>query len=119
MNFPAKTIFAAVLAVTGLAATVETSSAMTLAPAASGASSLVQDVRWGCGPGWHPNPWGRCVPDRRRPVYYYGGYGGYRDGGYDGYRGGYGEYRGGYREHHRDHYWGRPIYRPEHRWDRY
>lgn len=110
MNFPTKIIFAAALAVAGLVATVETSSAMTPAPAARGASSLVQDVRWGCGPGWHPNRWGRCVRDAR-PAYYYG-YGARRDR--DGYWGRRDEYRGG-----RDQYWGRPVYRPEHRWDRY
>ncbi|WP_370880064.1 GCG_CRPN prefix-to-repeats domain-containing protein [Labrys monachus] len=26
---------------------------------------LVIKVAGGCGPGWHPNPWGRCVPNRR------------------------------------------------------
>lgn len=97
MNFPTKTIFAAALAIAGLTATVETSSAMPLGPAAPAASSLVQDVRWGCGPGWHPNPWGRCTPDRR-PAYAYG-------------------YGYGYGYH--PHYWGHPFYRPYHRWYRY
>ncbi|MDQ0396440.1 GCG_CRPN prefix-to-repeats domain-containing protein [Labrys monachus] len=66
-----KFVAASLIGLGGLVATAEASSAMTLAPAAPGASSLVQDVRWGCGPGWHPNPWGRCVPNRR--VIYYGG----------------------------------------------
>ncbi len=26
---------------------------------------LVQDIRYGCGPGRHPNRWGRCVGNRR------------------------------------------------------
>ncbi len=95
MKFPTKTVFAAVLAIAGLAATAETSSAMSPARTAPGTSSLVQDVRWGCGPGWHPNPWGRCVPDRRRVQYY-----------------GYGQPR---RDWGRDHDRGRP----ERRWDRY
>ncbi|CAM5764973.1 hypothetical protein LMIY3S_01327 [Labrys miyagiensis] len=95
MTFPTKTIFAAALAITGLAATIETSSAMPLGSKVPAASPLLQDVRWGCGPGWHPNPWGRCVPDRR-PAYGYGyGYG------------------------YHPHYWGHPEYRPYHRWYRY
>jgi hypothetical protein len=28
------------------------------------AASPVQTVGWRCGPGWHVNPWGRCVPNR-------------------------------------------------------
>ncbi|HYA79603.1 MAG TPA: hypothetical protein VED87_01570 [Methylocystis sp.] len=30
-----------------------------------GASAAVETVGWRCGPGWHVNPWGRCVPNRR------------------------------------------------------
>ena len=39
---------------------------------------MLQDVSWGCGPGRHPNPWGRCVPNWGGPRYYHGGgyYGG-------------------------------------------
>ncbi len=29
------------------------------------ANPLLQDVRYGCGPGRHPNGWGRCAPNRR------------------------------------------------------
>ncbi|WP_425332122.1 GCG_CRPN prefix-to-repeats domain-containing protein, partial [Rhodoblastus acidophilus] len=43
--------------------------AMPLAGAAPAASAPVEQAAWGCGPGWHPNPWGRCVPNRR----YWGG----------------------------------------------
>ncbi|WP_416361809.1 GCG_CRPN prefix-to-repeats domain-containing protein [Mesorhizobium sp. AR02] len=35
------------------------------------ASAPAENVRYGCGRGWHPNRWGRCVPNRRvvvRPV---------------------------------------------------
>lgn len=28
---------------------------------------LLMQVRDGCGPGWHANPWGRCAPNRWRP----------------------------------------------------
>lgn len=28
-------------------------------------NDLVTTVAGGCGPGFHPNPWGRCVPFRR------------------------------------------------------
>lgn len=71
MKSSLKFIAASLIGLGGLVATVGTSSAMTPAAATPAASSLVQDVRWGCGPGWHPNPWGRCVPNRR--VVYYGG----------------------------------------------
>jgi hypothetical protein len=33
------------------------------------AAGAIETVRYGCGPGWHPNPWGRCVPNARA---YYG-----------------------------------------------
>jgi len=62
MNYLAKYAITAALAVTGTAATVAASSAMPLAPLA--APAVVEQVAWGCGPGWHPNPWGRCVPNR-------------------------------------------------------
>ncbi|RWE27838.1 MAG: hypothetical protein EOS78_32700 [Mesorhizobium sp.] len=54
---------AAVLALTGIAATVATSAAMPMV-AQPAAPVLIEHVAWGCGPGWHPNPWGRCVPNR-------------------------------------------------------
>ncbi|MGO8739372.1 GCG_CRPN prefix-to-repeats domain-containing protein [Rhodoblastus sp.] len=38
------------------------------AVAAQTATAPVETVGWRCGPGWHVNPWGRCVPNRR--VYY-------------------------------------------------
>ena len=69
MNYLTKYAITAALAVTGTAATVAASSAMPLAPLA--APALVEHVAWGCGPGWHPNPWGRCVPNR---VVVYPGY---------------------------------------------
>ncbi|WP_319796783.1 GCG_CRPN prefix-to-repeats domain-containing protein [Nitrobacter sp.] len=34
----------------------------------------VTQVGWRCGPGWHVNGWGRCVPNRR---FYGGGWGFY------------------------------------------
>ena len=87
-----KLVLAAAVALGALTASVTASSAMSIGTPASGASSLVQDVRWGCGPGWHPNPWGRCVPNRR-PVYFYGGGYGHHWGG-----GGWG---GGWHNHRR------------------
>jgi hypothetical protein len=110
MNFPAKAIFAATLAIAGLGATIENSSAMSPVRVAPAASALVQDVRWGCGPGWHPNPWGRCVPERR-PAYV------------DSYRPRYWT-----QPSYRPHSWAQPSYRPRYsdqpsyqpdRWDRY
>src|SRR5262249_56491961 len=49
---------------------VATASATPLAPslASEHATNIVQ-VSGGCGWGWHPNRWGRCVPNR-----YYGSY---------------------------------------------
>lgn len=66
-----KLVLAAALALGALTTSVTASSAMSIAQPASGGSGLVQDVRWGCPLGWHPNYWGRCVPNAR-PVYYYG-----------------------------------------------
>ena len=52
----------------GLMMAAGAASAMPLAPTAPAGPAVVQDISWGCGPGWHPNPWGRCVPNA--PVYY-------------------------------------------------
>ncbi|WP_413541935.1 GCG_CRPN prefix-to-repeats domain-containing protein [Brucella sp. MAB-22] len=30
------------------------------------AGSLAEQVGWRCGPGWHMNRYGRCVPNRAR-----------------------------------------------------
>ncbi|WP_409564118.1 GCG_CRPN prefix-to-repeats domain-containing protein [Methylobacterium sp. J-068] len=38
-------------------------------------SASVELVAGGCGPGWHPNPWGECRPNRRPPPYWGDGYG--------------------------------------------
>jgi hypothetical protein len=48
--------------------------AMPAAPLGDAAAPITQ-VGWRCGPGWHVNPWGRCVPNRRvyRSWGYYGG----------------------------------------------
>jgi hypothetical protein len=75
-------------------------------PGAPDGSVLIERVAGGCGPGFHPNPWGHCRPNGwgwggprgpygGRPDYGYGrgydrGHGGY--GGYDGPR----RYYGGY-----------------------
>ncbi|MBN9222669.1 MAG: hypothetical protein J0I79_32450 [Mesorhizobium sp.] len=70
----------AALAVTGTVATAAASSAMPMVPLAQPAApALVEHVAWGCGPGWHPNYWGRCVPYRVvvYPRYYWGGPGYY------------------------------------------
>lgn len=72
MNGLTKYSVAAALAIGGTVA-ASAASAMPTAPVA--APALVEHVAWGCGPGWHPNPWGRCVPNRRviYPGYYYWG----------------------------------------------
>lgn len=74
MNGLTKYSVAAALAIGGTVA-ASAASAMPMTPLAPAAPALVERVAWGCGPGWHPNRWGRCVPYRRvyYPDYYYWG----------------------------------------------
>ncbi len=58
-----KSVKTLVLAAALLGAGLVAAEAMPVAKAA-GVSAPVDHVRFGCGPGWHPNPWGRCVPNR-------------------------------------------------------
>lgn len=67
-----------ILAATALAIglSIASAQAMPVSSLGDGVAPAVQTVGWRCGPGWHINPWGRCVPSRR--VYgprFYGGYG--------------------------------------------
>jgi len=71
----------ALMGALGLAVSAASASA---APAAQSlgtpqASNIIE-VAGGCGWGFHPNRWGRCVPNGyshwRERNYYYGGYGG-------------------------------------------
>ncbi|MDX8453117.1 hypothetical protein RFM98_10150 [Mesorhizobium sp. VK9D] len=73
MNSLTKYSIAAALAIGGTAA-ASAASAMPIASVAP-ASAMIEHVAWGCGPGWHPNHWGRCAPNRRviHPGYYYWG----------------------------------------------
>ena len=48
-------------------ATSVATSAMPAAPVAS--DTPIVNVAGGCGPGMHPNPWGRCVPFGWGPAY--------------------------------------------------
>ncbi|WP_431310657.1 GCG_CRPN prefix-to-repeats domain-containing protein [Labrys miyagiensis] len=90
---------ATLLAVAGLTTTAETASALSPVPVTQGAQPLVENVRYGCGYGWHPNYWGRCVPDDgygyvpRRPAYYYEDYPRHDNG----------RHRGWYKHHGEDH----------------
>lgn len=64
-----------------------------------GGDTLIARVAGGCGPGFHPNPWGRCRPNDRGYGYGYGGprgpYGDRPGYGYGrGYDRGYGGYDG-------------------------
>lgn len=56
---------------------VASAQAMPISSLSDKVEPTVQTVGWRCGgPGFHMNPWGRCVPNRR--VYgprFYGGYG--------------------------------------------
>ncbi|TXM92679.1 hypothetical protein FV232_04620 [Methylobacterium sp. WL30] len=94
--------FKALGAATVLAAGFATATGVNAAPFGYGPSEygvVIEHVAGGCGPGFHPNPWGRCRPNDRG---YGGGYGGprgfYSDRPAYGYRGGYGGYDRGYPE---------------------
>ncbi len=72
-----KLAFVAALALAGVEAPA--AMAMPLAPLAEGAAApLTQEIGMRCGPGWHVDPWGRCVPHRRPPPPAYGPRPGYR-----------------------------------------
>ena len=43
---------------------IASAQAMPVAPLHDTAGPVTQ-VGWRCGPGWHVNGWGRCVPNRR------------------------------------------------------
>jgi len=70
---------AAMVIAFGFAGVITAAQAMPLAP--TEVPSAITTVAGGCGPGWRPDPWGRCVRYRHRwrpaPVYrgygYYGG----------------------------------------------
>lgn len=51
------------LVIVGTMASIDVSSAMPASTALPVIHAQVEQVAWGCGPGWHPNPWGRCVPN--------------------------------------------------------
>jgi hypothetical protein len=83
-----------------IAAGLATTTAANAAPCGDGPPDggvLIERVAGGCGPGFHPNPWGRCRPNDRGwgyggPRGYYGdrpgyGYGRGYDRGYGGYDG--------------------------------
>jgi len=83
-----------------IAAGLATASTANAAPFGYGppdAGGLIERVPGCCGPGFHPNPWGRCRPNDRGwgyggPRGYYGdrpgyGYGRGYDRGYGGYDG--------------------------------
>ncbi|GAN52359.1 GCG_CRPN prefix-to-repeats domain-containing protein [Methylobacterium radiotolerans] len=82
------------------AAGLATATAANAAPFGYGppeAGAVIERVAGGCGPGFHPNPWGHCRPNDRGwgwggPRGPYGGRPGY--GGYDRGYGGYGGYDG-------------------------
>jgi hypothetical protein len=78
-----KLVALAAVGALGLASTAALS-----APANAAPLPLIQASYW-CGPGWHPDPWGRCAPNVS--VYGYWGPG----PGWGWY--GHGYYRGGFR----------------------
>jgi hypothetical protein len=68
-----KSILPMALAAGTLMLSAGASSAMPMVAKPQIDASAVQTVGWRCGPGWHVNGWGRCVPNRRvyvpiRPV---------------------------------------------------
>jgi hypothetical protein len=60
------TIKTLILAGALAAASFTGASAMTISHDGLAVSAPIEHVRFGCGLGWHPNPWGRCVPNGRR-----------------------------------------------------
>jgi hypothetical protein len=63
-----KIVLAGALLASGLTGVVEANAAPIARDAAVAAPAPIDHVRFGCGPGWHPNHWGRCVPNGRRVV---------------------------------------------------
>ena len=49
-----------------------------LAPVPLDGGATLQTVAFGCGPGFHPNPYGICRPNWGRPRFYGPGWGYYR-----------------------------------------
>jgi hypothetical protein len=91
-------LLATIATAVGILGLTSAAQAMPMAP--TEAPSAVTTVAGGCGPGWHPNPWGACVRSYRRgpPPRFY------RDGGWDrGRHEGWerGRHRGWDRGHHR------------------
>ncbi len=66
MKIASKLVLVTALALGASAASLESSFAM---PAPQrpdvGGTAPAQDIGWRCGPGWHVNGWGRCVPNGR------------------------------------------------------
>lgn len=71
MKLSASKLLASIAFAAGLG--IASAQAMPVAPMHD-ASGAVTQVGWRCGPGWHINGWGRCVPNRRvyRAYGYYG-----------------------------------------------
>ena len=86
-------VMAVGLAIAGIAATAQSSTAMPAGRQALVASGIARDVAYGCGRGWHPNPWGRCVPNGGYSFGYSYGWHRPTNYGYDG------DYGGGYYRH--------------------
>jgi hypothetical protein len=66
-------VMAAVAVIAGVTASAQ---AMPVAAPGSDSSQTVR-VAGGCGRGWHPNSWGRCVPNGGYGYHYYGSGSGY------------------------------------------
>jgi len=81
------------LAVVGAVAlgcmTIAANAAPLIPKSASQTDWNIVQVWGGCGWGFHPNPWGRCVPNHRWGYYRYRPYYGYRPYGRYSYGGGY------------------------------
>lgn len=61
-------MLAAALATLGFAGFAGSASAMPTSPFVGAGSALVETVAYGCGRGFVPNRWGRCVPNAARPA---------------------------------------------------
>jgi hypothetical protein len=71
--FDAKTLLAAAVLSGAALFGAASASAMPIAGQPGMESATIENVAYGCGPGWHPGPYGRCVPNRGprfvRPIY--------------------------------------------------
>lgn len=65
-------LLASILLAAGVVGMASAAQALPVAPTAA-PTSAITEIGWRCGPGWHVNRWGTCVPNRHfyRPRNYW------------------------------------------------